>query len=838
MTRSFSRGTWERMNSFPLLPIDPVLPDLLSALAKRGVAVLQAPPGSGKTTRVPLALMDHPDLPGREILVLEPRRLAARAAARRMAWMLGETVGERVGYRVRLDSKVGPNTRVTVLTEGLYLRRLREDPELSGVGAVLFDEIHERGVDGDLALALTLEVRSVLRPDLWLLPMSATLDVRPIADLLGDAPIIEGAGRAFPVEIRHLDPGPGRLEETIARVALETMAEETGSALVFLPGGAEIRRTQAALEARDVPANVIVAPLYGDLPSDEQDRAVAPAPDGKRKITLATPIAETSLTIEGVRIVIDSGLHRVPRFDPRGGMSRLVTQRISRASAEQRRGRAGRLEPGLCVRLWPEPEHRGLPLFSQPEILDTDLTPLVLELAVWGDGDGSDLRWLDTPPAAAVTRARGLLRELGALDDKGNVTKRGRSMAEFGVHPRLARMMLIGRELGFGGIAAKVAAVLSERDIARGVRDVDLTARIEALSGGRGFPVDRNTAQRARETARMWARQLGVPLDQGSPDRVGAAVALAYPDRIAKRRPGGQSSYLLSNGRGAVVAEEDRLATAPLLAIADLDGAGRDARVFLAAPITPDDIEELFADDIRDETLVEWDEREGAVKARRRRMLFSLPLEDKPLSDPPAEATRVAMEVGVRSLGVDRLPWSDGARRWRERVVFLRRVEGGDWPDVSDAGLTERLDEWLGPRLDGLTRRSHLEKIDLFDALTSLLTWDQRRRLEEEAPTHVLVPSGSRIPVDYSGEDPALEVRLQEMFGLADTPRIAGGRVPLALRLLSPARRPVQVTTDLAGFWAGSYKAVRADLRGRYPKHHWPEDPMEAEPTARAKPRK
>jgi len=826
------------MPVLPPLPVDPVLPDLLAALERHGVAVLQAPPGSGKTTRVPLALLDHPALPGREILVLEPRRLAARAAAARMAWMLGESVGERVGYRVRLDTKVGPNTRVTMLTEGLYLRRLQEDPELSGVGAVLFDEIHERGIDGDLALALTLEAREALRPDVWLLPMSATLDAGPIARLLGDAPVIEGAGRAFPVDVRHVDPGNGRLEETIARVTLDAMAEEPGSALVFLPGGAEIRRTQAALEARGLPANVIVAPLYGDLASDAQDRAVAPAPAGTRKIVLATPIAETSLTIEGVRIVVDSGLVRVPRFDPRGGMSRLVTQRISRASAEQRRGRAGRLEPGICVRLWPEPEHRGLAPFSQPEILDADLTPLALELAVWGAGDGSELRWLDAPPPTNMEHARGLLRELGALDDKGDVTRRGRTMAGFGVHPRLARMMSIGRERGFGGLAAKVAAALSERDIAKGVRDVDLTKRVDALSGGRGIPVDPAAAARARETARMWARQLGVPLDQGGLGRVGAAVALAYPDRIAKRRPGGQASYLMSNGRGASVAETDRLATEPLLAIADLDGAAREARVYLAAPISLDDIEELFADDLRDETLVEWDEREGAVKARRRRMLFSLPLEDKPLADPPPEAVRAAMEVGVRALGVGRLPWSDAARRWRERVAFLRRVEGDAWPDVSDEGLTATLDDWLGPRLDGLTRRSHLERIDLLDALTTSLPWDLRRRLEEEAPTHIVVPSGSRIPVDYSSDDPALEVRLQEMFGLADTPRIAGGRVPLVLRLLSPARRPVQVTTDLAGFWAGSYKAVRADLRGRYPKHHWPEDPMEAEPTARAKPRK
>ncbi len=842
--------------SLPPLPIDPVLPDLLSAMRDRGVAVLQAPPGAGKTTRVPLALLDEPWLQGRKIIVLEPRRLAARAAARRMASMLGEAVGGTVGYRVRLDTKVGPKTRIEVVTDGLFLRQLQDDPELSGVGAVLFDEFHERGIDSDLALALCQEARGALRDDLRLVAMSATLDGGPVAALL-DAPVVTSEGRAFPVETRHLDAPPQgtRIEDAVAAAVRRALAEEPGNVLVFLPGAGEIRRVQGLLDGA-VPADVHLAPLYGDLPADAQDRAIGPTPPGTRKVVLATPIAETSLTIEGIRVVVDGGLMRVPRFDPRSGMTRLVTAKVSQASAEQRRGRAGRLEPGICYRLWPEATHKALAPFTPPEILDADLAPLALELAMWGVADPNDLAWLDPPPAAAMTQARELLRELGALDDGNAITGHGRRMAGFGVHPRLAHMMLAGKDLGLGGLACQVAALLGERDIVRaqpGFRDSDLRLRVELLRGldgegrmrtGRGLTVERAGAQQALKQARQWMRQLRVRDDQGDVGSTGLLVALAYPDRIAQRRSGSgggggpAAQYRLSNGRGAFFPEPEPLSAEDWLAVADLDGATRESRIFLAAPVTLAELEEVFAGHVRTETVVTWDSREQVVLARRRRMLFALILKDDRLTSPPAEALAAAMLQGVREMGPACLPWTDELRKWQARVSFLRRIEGEEWPDVSDGALMEGLEEWLAPFLSGAARRAHLERIDLSNALRARIPWAMQKRLDEEAPTHVEVPSGSRVPIDYTGEEPVLAVRLQEMFGLAETPRVAGGRVPLLLHLLSPARRPVQVTRDLASFWANAYKAVKADLKGQYPKHHWPDDPMQAEPTARAKPRR
>jgi ATP-dependent helicase HrpB len=848
--------------AFPALPIDPVLPALLEALDSRGTAVLQAPPGAGKTTRVPLALLDAAWLKGRKILVLEPRRLAARAAARRMASMLGEAVGETVGYRVRLDTKVGPKTRIEVVTDGLFLRQLQEDPELPAVGAVLFDEFHERGIDSDLALALVQEARGALRDDLRLVVMSATLDAAPVATLLADAQgpaaMVTSEGRAYPVETRHLDaPTQGtRIEDAVAAAVRRALREEPGNALVFLPGVGEIRRVQSLLDQSDLGAGVILAPLYGDLSAEAQDRAIAPTPPGQRKIVLATSIAETSLTIEGIRIVVDSGLMRVPRFDPRGGMTRLATVKVSQASAEQRRGRAGRLEPGVCYRLWPEATHKALAPFTTPEIEDADLAPLALELAVWGVSDPATLSWLDQPPPAAMAQARELLTGLGALDKSGAITPHGRRMAGFGVHPRLAHMMLAGKSMGQGALACLVAALLGERDIVRsqpGFRDADLRLRVDLLRGeerggqgaARGLSVDRGGAQQAVKQARQWRRQLGVRDDDTmDSNAVGILVALAYPDRIGQRRPGGQpggvaAQYRLSGGRGAYFQEAEPLSAEEWLAIADLDGAARESRIFLAAPITLADLEESFADDIRTETIVAWDAREQTVLARRRRMLFALILKDEKLAKPPADAMTAAMIEGIRALGPSCLPWTDELRKWRTRVMFLRAREGDayDWPDLSDTALMDGLEEWLAPFLDGVSRRAHLERIDLSSALRALLPWELRTRLDAEAPTHVEVPSGSRIPIDYDGEEPVLAVRLQEMFGLAETPRIAGGRVPLLLHLLSPARRPVQVTRDLASFWANAYKAVKADLKGQYPKHYWPDNPLEAEPTARAKPR-
>ncbi|PWC35846.1 ATP-dependent helicase HrpB [Azospirillum sp. TSO35-2] len=846
--------------TFSALPIDPVLPALLDALDSRGMAVLQAPPGAGKTTRVPLALLDAGWLQGRKILVLEPRRLAARAAARRMAAMLGEAVGETVGYRVRLDTKIGPRTRIEVVTDGLFLRQLQEDPELPAVGAVLFDEFHERGIDSDLALALVQEARGALRDDLRLVVMSATLDAGPVAALLadagGDAPMVTSAGRAHPVDTRHLDaPAPGsRIEDAVAAAVRRALREEPGSALVFLPGVGEIRRVQSLLEQSDLGPGTVIAPLYGDLSAEAQDRAISPTAPGTRKIVLATSIAETSLTIEGIRIVVDSGLMRAPRFDPRGGMTRLATVKVSQASAEQRRGRAGRLEPGVCYRLWPEATHRALAPFTTPEIQDADLAPLALELAVWGVSDPATLAWLDPPPAAALAQARELLTGLGALDQKGAITAHGRRMAGFGVHPRLSHMMLAGKALGQGALACLVAALLGERDIVRaqqGFRDADLRLRVDLLRGeerggqgaARGLSVDRGGAQQAIKQARTWRRQLGVRDDDAmDSNAVGLLVALAYPDRIGQRRPDGApggvaAQYRLSGGRGAYFQAAEPLSAEDWLAIADLDGAARESRIFLAAPVSLAELEDSFADDIRSETIIAWDAREQAVLARRRRRLFALILKDEKLAKPPAEAMTAAMIEGIRAMGPACLPWTDELRKWQTRVAFLRQREGDEWPDLSDAALMDGLEDWLAPFLDGVSRRAHLDRIDLSSALRALLPWSLKTRLDAEAPTHVEVPSGSRIPIDYDGEEPVLAVRLQEMFGLAETPRIAGGRVPLLLHLLSPARRPVQVTRDLASFWANAYKAVKADLKGQYPKHYWPDNPLEAEPTARAKPR-
>jgi ATP-dependent helicase HrpB len=822
------------------LPIDPVLPEIRRVLGAGTAGVLQAPPGAGKTTRVPLALLDEPWARGGRIVMLEPRRLAARASARRMAATLGEPVGRTVGYRVRMDSRVGPDTRIEVMTEGLFLRRLQGDPSLDGVAAVLFDEFHERGLDADLALALCLEAQGALREDLRLLAMSATLDGAAVSRILDDAPVVTSEGRAFPVEVRHLDPGARRIEEAVADAVLRALREEGGNVLVFLPGTAEIRRVQSLLDEGRPGPGVLVAPLYGDLPPERQDQAIGPTPPGLRKVVLSTNIAETSLTIEGIRVVVDSGLARVSRFDPGSGMSRLETVRISQASAEQRRGRAGRLEPGVCYRLWPEAGHRALPARAEPEILMADLGPLALELAQWGTDDALSLRWIDPPPAAHLDQARELLKGLGALDEAGRITAHGRAMSALGMHPRLAHMVLEGEARGFGDLACELAALLSERDVLRGQRDADLRTRVEMLRHG-GGP---GPLHQIRQQARQWRRQVapGGKAAQGSPGDAGLAVALAYPDRIAQRRPGGgpngEATYRLSNGKGSFFQGLDPLAGEPFLAVADLDGDRRNARIRLAAPVSQAEIEDLFADRLREVAFVAWDPREEAVQARRQRRLFELVLEDRPMKDPPKERVAAAVCEGIRQIGLHALPWGRETEQFRARVGFLRRAEGeaAGWPDLSDAALLAGLEDWLAPFLDGVMRRAHLERVDLAAALRATLDWNQARALDDLAPTHAVVPSGSRIPIDYAaGEVPVLAVRLQEMFGLAETPAVARGRVPLLLHLLSPAHRPVQVTRDLAGFWTSSYRAVKAEMKGQYPKHHWPDDPLQAEPTARAK---
>ncbi|MBN9490548.1 MAG: ATP-dependent helicase HrpB [Alphaproteobacteria bacterium] len=826
------------MNS---LPVDEALPRLLSVLVGRNAAVLVAPPGAGKTTRVPLALLDAPWLGDhKKIVMQEPRRLAARAAARRMAATLGEQVGETVGYRVRLDTKVGPKTRIEVVTDGLFLRMLQDDPALEGVGCVIFDELHERGLETDLSFALVRESQTALREDLRVIAMSATLDPGPVSERLGGAPLVESAGRMFPVETRYLDrEAAGRIEDTAANAVRRALSEEGGSALVFLPGVGEIRRVQERLSG--LGANIDVAPLYGDLSPAEQDRAIAPSPAGRRKVVLATSIAETSLTIEGVRIVIDGGQMRVPRFSPRSGMTRLETVRVSQASADQRRGRAGRLEPGVCYRLWTEEAQRGLLPFTPPEILDADLAPLALELAAWGVSDAAALPWLTSPPAASLATARALLLDLGALDAAGAITPHGRAMVRLGQHPRLAHLVLKGRDLKQGRVAALLVAILSERDFLRlppGQRDVDLRHRVDiALSGKRDGAL-RLIQESARRLTQREARD-------ETPDvsMTGALLALAYPDRVGRRRPGTAGRYLLSGGRGAVLPEGDPMATEEFLVVADLDGSAQDSRIYLAAPITAPEIEELFAERIVDEQLVQWNAREGAVLAQQRRRLGALLLEDKPLAKPDPDKVKAAMLEGVRQLGIAVLPWSDDLAKWRQRIAFLRALDPAGWPDLSDAALLASLDEWLAPFLDGVSRRSHLDRIDLGAALKALVPWERQRQLDSLAPTHVEVPSGSRVPIDYANPaEPTLSVRLQEMFGLTDTPRVGGmgvgGRgVPLTIHLLSPARRPVQVTRDLASFWANGYKAVKAELKGRYPRHYWPDDPLVAEPTARVRPR-
>jgi len=826
-------GQLQRIN----LPIQEALPDLLAALAGNSSAVLQAPPGAGKTTLVPLALLDQPWLMGRRIIMLEPRRLATRAAARRMADLLGEEVGDTVGYRIRQDSKIGASTRIEVVTEGILTRMIQDDPELSGIGALLFDEFHERNLPGDLGLALALEIQSSIRDDLRLLVMSATLDGERVAAMLGNAPIITSQGRAFPVAIRWLErPEPRKFDAAMASAILRALDETRGGDLLaFLPGQGEIRRVERALH--DLGCSALVLPLFGDLPAGEQDRALLPVP-GKRKVVLSTAIAETSLTIEGVSIVVDGGQMRVPRFDPNGGMTRLVTLPVAKASAEQRRGRAGRLGPGLCYRLWSEAEHRALPPYAAPEILEADLAPLALDLARWGTQDPNSLPWLDPPPAAAYSQAMTLLGELDAVEN-GRVTPHGKAMAALPVHPRLAHMMIKGRELGLGGLACAIAALLSERDILRGgVRDADLRRRIEVILGGQDRDADRGALMRVRELARQLRRQLSVPEPEKHLRETGLLLAFAYPDRVAQRRPGDGLAFRLANGRGAFFKEPEAISGSPYLAVADLDGERKEARIFLAAPLDRADLEVHFAPHITRADSVLWDKREQAVLARRQTRFGALVLEESKLDNPPADLVAAAQLQAIADLGLDALPWSDAARHLRRRIAFLRRHQPEQWPDLSDAHLLETLEDWLGPYLSDMSRAAHWQRLDLASILRDSLAWEQRQALDHLAPTHIVVPTGNRAAIDYENdEQPVLAVRLQEMFGLAETPALLDGKVPLLLHLLSPARRPLQVTRDLAGFWSGSYKAVKADMKGQYPKHYWPDDPMHAEPTARAKPR-
>lgn len=815
------------------LPIDAVLDELSRTLADNNAAVLVAPPGAGKTTRVPLALLDAPWMRGRKIIVLEPRRIAARASAERMAQTLGERVGDTVGYRVRFGSKVSRATRIEVVTEGIFSRQILDDPELSGVAAVLFDEFHERSLDADLGLALARDAQTGLREDLRILVMSATLDGARVARLLGDALVIASEGRAFPVETRYLGrKADAPLERQMADAIAMALRADPGSVLAFLPGAAEIRRTQNFLGERIHDASIEIVPLFGALDAAVQDRAIQPAPKGHRKVVLATSIAETSLTIEGVRIVVDSGVARVPRYEPDIGLTRLETVRASRAAVDQRRGRAGRTEPGVCYRLWDEPQTASLAAYTQPEILSADLSSLVLDLAQWGVGDPRSLAFLDSPPVPALKEARSLLWELGALDGDGRITAEGRSLRALALPPRLARMIVDSHRLGAGGQAADIAAVLTERGL--GGDSVDLDFRLDQ------FRRDRSPrASSARSLAQRWASQVaateGAPGENALPS-TGVMLAFAFPDRVARNR--GNGGFVLANGRGAAIDQASALARAPYIAVAELTGTAANGRILLAAPITQGDIELRFADQIETADEVSFDRGAMALRARRKRTLHAITLSEAPMALQPSAETARVLADGLVAVGLDRLPWSKPLRQWRDRVMFLRKAEGDNWPDLSDAALAAQCEAWLVPALYDKTSLKELSAGDLSEALMTLLPWELRARLEREAPTHFEAPTGTQLPIDYEAEQgPTIAVRLQELFGLNTHPSIAKGAVPLVLELLSPAHRPVQVTRDLPGFWRGSYAAVRSDLRGRYPRHPWPEDPASAAPTRRVKPR-
>lgn len=828
------------------LPIEDVLPALCDALAKGPNALLTAPPGAGKTTHVPLALLNESWMAGKKLLMLEPRRLATRAAAHRMAITLNESMGTTIGYRMRLDSKIGPATKIEVVTEGILTRLLQNDPALEEYAAVLFDEFHERSLQADIGLALALETQRLFRPDLRLLVMSATLDCGPVGELLGDAPTIRSEGNMFPVDTRYLDsPFTGHLDVAVTQIIRRSLAQDHGSLLVFLPGMAEIRRVERKLREAQLGPQVHIAPLHGDLPQEDQDRAIAPTDVGIRKVVLATSIAETSLTIDGIRVVIDAGLLRLPRYDPRSGLTKLDTVRVTRDSADQRRGRAGRLEPGVCYRLWTEQEQHHLMPHRPPEMLGADLAPLVLDLARWGTADPSDLSWLTVPPIGAVSQARDLLKRLGALNAAGQVTEHGRRMADLPLHPRLSHMLMKAGPLHCSDLAFDMAALLSERDLLRGptgTRQADLRIRLDMLHEcrtGTDTSVDRGVIRRVAHTAALWKRQFRTPTNRSlDPDKTGLLLALAYPDRIAQRQKGVEARYLLENGRGAIFTHPDPLASEPYLVIADLDADVHWSRINLAAPLSLNDIERLYANQISVTETVGWDERTASIRASRQHRLGALVLSEQALSHPDSALIEQALLDGVRRAGIRTLAWTPELEQWRARIHFLRHLEGTDstWPDLSDETLRRTLENWLGPYVTGMTTLDRVRRIDLARPLLALLSWNQQRDLDRLAPTHMTVPSGSHIRIDYAGHDhPVLPVRLQEMFGCQETPRIAGGTVPLTLHLLSPAKRPVQVTQDLAGFWARSYSEVRKQLRGRYPKHQWPENPLTAPPTAKAK---
>ena len=819
------------------LAIEIVLPALRSAFETHRNMVLSADPGAGKTTRVPLALLDESWLAGRRIVMLEPRRLAAQRAAKYMAQQLGEKEGETVGYRIRGESRVGKKTRIEVVTEGVLTRMLQDDAALQGVGLIIFDEFHERSIHADLGLALTLDVQVNLRNDLRILVMSATLDGLAVAGLLGVASVIKSEGKMFPVSTHYLErPHEGQVEPLVVATVVRVLQSESGDILVFLPGQREIRRVHSLLSTNEIRPNVSVHTLFGDAPYEKQQSALEPTTSGKRKIILSTSIAETSLTIDGVRVVIDSGLARSAKFNPRRGMSGLVTTPVSQSGADQRRGRAGRQQPGICYRLWTEKQHAQLPRFAQPEIVATDLAPLALELARWGDPEATSLRFLDAPPVAHLSQARDLLTRLDAVDRNGTLTEHGRAMSELGVHPRLSHMLLRGRQLGLGALACDVAALLEERDLLHGNkdRDIDLYSRWHVLRDGGG---DTFARERARMLAARLRQALGVNNEMMPDDRLGVLLAFAYPERIGKRRDARGERYQLASGTGAMLPKGSLLAREQYLAVGDVDSVGADVKIFLAAALSEEDIETEFADHLATTDEVQWDVRQETVVARRVIRLGAIEVSEQSL-EPESEKSRAAMLDGIRIMGLGALPWNKDTISLRIRSEWLRRagLAANEWPDLSDQHLIDSLDAWLGPYLNGIVRRLQLQKLDLARIVRAIFTHQQLRELERLAPTHLTVPTGSRTPIDYAnGMQPVLAVRLQEMFGETETPTVAGGKVKVLLHLLSPAHRPIAVTQDLPSFWKNAYIEVRKEMRGQYPKHEWPENPLDAKPTRRAK---
>jgi ATP-dependent helicase HrpB len=848
------------------LPISSIIPQLRRKLQEKQSVVLSSPPGSGKTTIVPLILLGEAWLAGRSILILEPRRLATRMAARRMATLLEEPVGRTVGYRVRFDSKVSAATRIEVVTEGILTRRLQSDPELADVGLVIFDEFHERSLHGDLALALCLDVMSGLRDDLKILIMSATLDVANISSLLEGAGHVHGQGRQYPVDFRYGEKNLSKNRygtfsgntysffDCVRRMMegiIEAADREQGDILAFLPGVGEIRYTVEQLADWAADQELYLYPLHGNLPGKLQDKAVQPDPKGKRRIVLATAIAETSLTIEGVCIVIDSGWSRVLRFDPNSGLSRLTTERVSKAAAEQRCGRAGRMEPGVCYRLWDIHIDQGLKDHSRPEILDADLAWLALELAHWGVVDPGRLQWLDEPPAGHYAQAVNLLTLLGGLDAQGSITSRGKRMAALPTHPRLGRMLVAAEKHGGLQKACDLAALITERDIFRaheGTRPTDIEARLQVLGEYRQAGrkdifrphIDASSCAAVDRAARQFRRLLRRSKTLRKPLSVGALLAYAYPDRLAQLRPAAHDRYLLANGRGACLPEGDHLVNTPYLVAAHLDAGRTDGRIYLAAPITEDEVFIVFKDRIHSVEKVFWDSKRQEVVMARQEVLHKLILTSRPLAEADPAAVEQAMLEGIRQMGLDVLPWDREARSLQARILLLREhMPDLAWPDCSDQFFLNNLAEWLGPYLAGITRRQHLTNLDMAAVLKNHLDWNLVQQLDEQAPIHITVPSGSKKRVDYAPDSPpVLAVRLQELFGLADTPSLCRGRVKVMLHLLSPAQRPIQITQDLKGFWNTTYPEVKKELKGRYPKHRWPDDPWSAVPTARAKPRR